>query len=121
MEIDLGGGLYCEITLYWYNKDRYVGIPCQDTSRNNYKIWMVTPIQGNNELNGPNHALKSVLLFVASFVADAELGALFFNLKERKTISLILEDLMGHLQPSTPIHCNNSVRKYLLVLQMFIE
>ena len=39
--------------------------------------------------------------------AEAELGALFLNCKEGKILWLILQEL-GHLQPPTPIHCDNA-------------
>ena len=48
----------------------------------------------------------SILKFVVALAAEAELGALFINGKETKIIQLILEE-MGHLQPKTPIHCDN--------------
>jgi hypothetical protein len=38
---------------------------------------------------------------------EAELGALFLNTQEAKVIQLLLEEL-GHLQPPTPIHINNT-------------
>ena len=49
----------------------------------------------------------SHLQFVASSAAEAELGALFVNAKEGKIIRLALHEL-GHPQPPTPIHCDNS-------------
>jgi hypothetical protein len=39
--------------------------------------------------------------------AEAELGALFLNAQEVKIMQLILTEL-GHPQPSTPIHINNT-------------
>ena len=38
--------------------------------------------------------------------AEAELGALFLNCKEGKVLRLTLEE-MDHLQPPTPVHCDN--------------
>ena len=56
---------------------------------------------------GAIHTLCVILKFVASSAAEAELGALFLNAKAGKIIRLILEEL-GHPQPPTPIHCDNS-------------
>ena len=56
------------------------------------------------KLNGFFHVMSSVLKFVA---AEAELGALFLNIKEARIIRLTLKEL-GHPQPPTPIHCDNS-------------
>ena len=44
---------------------------------------------------------------VASSAAEAELGALFLNAQQARIVRLILHE-MGHPQPSTPIHINNS-------------
>jgi hypothetical protein len=58
-------------------------------------------------LNGAIHVLCTLFKFVASSAAEAELGALFFNAKEAKIMRLTLQEL-GHLQPATPIHIDNS-------------
>ena len=58
-------------------------------------------------LNGGIYTLCTVLKFVASSAAEAELGALFLNVKEGRVLRLTLEE-MGHPQPPTPIHCDNS-------------
>ena len=58
-------------------------------------------------LNGPIHSLCAILKFVASSAAEAELGALFLNAREAKIIRLILIEL-GHPQPPTPIHIDNT-------------
>ena len=63
---------------------------------------MGKPIQ----LNGNIVVVSSVLRFVFSSAAEAELGALFLNGKEAKILRLILQEL-GHPQPPTPIHCDN--------------
>ena len=44
---------------------------------------------------------------MASSAAEAELGALFMNVKEGRTIMLTLAEL-GHPQTLTPIHCDNA-------------
>jgi hypothetical protein len=45
-------------------------------------------------------------LVVAS-TAEAKVGALFLNCKQATIFQLMLEE-MGHPQPPTPVHCNNS-------------
>ena len=57
-------------------------------------------------LNGAIQVLCTLLKFVASSAAEAELGALFLNVKEAKIIRLVLTEL-GHPQPPTPIHIDN--------------
>eukprot|EP00804_Cyclotella_cryptica_P028183 CCRYP_011053-RC/>CCRYP_011053-RC protein AED:0.33 eAED:0.33 QI:0/0/0/1/0/0/2/0/415 len=59
------------------------------------------------KLNGAIHVISTILKFVAASAAEAELGALFVNAKEGRIIWLILQEL-GHPQPPTPIHCDNS-------------
>jgi hypothetical protein len=58
-------------------------------------------------LNGPIYSLCTTLKHVAASAAEAELGALFLNTQEVKILRLILQE-MGHPQPPTPIHCDNS-------------
>jgi hypothetical protein len=58
-------------------------------------------------LNGAIYTLCTVLKHIAASAAEAELGALFLNVQEAKIIRLILEE-MGHPQPPTPIHSDNS-------------
>ena len=58
------------------------------------------------QLNEIIHIRCAILKLVAVSAAEAELGALFINGKETKVIRLILEE-MGHLQPKTPVHCDN--------------
>ena len=59
------------------------------------------------KLNGPIHSLCSVLKFVASSAAEAELGALFLNAREAKVMRIALTEL-DHDQPPTPIHIDNT-------------
>eukprot|EP00804_Cyclotella_cryptica_P004433 CCRYP_006852-RB/>CCRYP_006852-RB protein AED:0.14 eAED:0.09 QI:0/-1/0/1/-1/1/1/0/489 len=73
-------------------------------------IFFLGSIPKNNEpirLNRAIAVLCTILKFVAASAADAELGALFLNAKEAKIMRLTLKEL-GHPQPSTPIHCDNS-------------
>ena len=58
-------------------------------------------------LNDAIHTLCTVLKFVASSATEAELGALFLNIKQRRVLRLTLAE-MGHTQPPTPIHCDNA-------------
>jgi hypothetical protein len=58
-------------------------------------------------INGVIPVLCTILRFVAASAAEAELGALFLNAKEAKIMCLMLEEL-GHLQPPTTIHVDNS-------------
>jgi hypothetical protein len=59
------------------------------------------------KLNGAIHVTCTILKFVAASAAEAELGALFLNAQEVKVFRLILAEL-GHPQPPTPIHINNT-------------
>ena len=59
------------------------------------------------KLNGPIHSLCTILKFVASSAAEAELGALFLNACKAKIMRLTLQEL-GHKQPPTPIHVDNT-------------
>ena len=58
-------------------------------------------------LNGAIHTLCAILKHVVASAAEAELGALFINAKEGKVLRLTLEE-MGHTQPPTPIHTDNT-------------
>ena len=58
-------------------------------------------------LNGAFYVLCTILKLVASSAAEAELGALFLNAKQAKIIVITLEEL-GHPQPPTPMHVDNS-------------
>ena len=58
-------------------------------------------------LNGAIQVICVLLKCVAASAAEAELGALFLNAKEAKIMRLTLQEL-GHRQPPTPIHIDNS-------------
>eukprot|EP00804_Cyclotella_cryptica_P018372 CCRYP_015481-RA/>CCRYP_015481-RA protein AED:0.17 eAED:0.17 QI:0/0/0/1/1/1/2/0/862 len=73
-------------------------------------IFFLGSLPQNNKpirLNGAIAVLCTILKFVAASAAEAELGALFLNAKETKIMRLTLQEL-GHPQPPTPIHCDNS-------------
>ena len=58
-------------------------------------------------LNGNIAVTCAIIEIVAASAAEAELGALFINAKEAKIIQIIVSEL-GHPQPPTPIHVNNT-------------
>jgi hypothetical protein len=59
------------------------------------------------KLNGAIHVSCTILKLVAASAAEAKLGALFLNAQEAKVFRLILAEL-GHPQPPTPIHIDNT-------------
>lgn len=58
-------------------------------------------------LNGAIHTLCTILKFIASSAAEAELGSLFLNAKKGKEIKYILEAL-NHKHPPIHIHVDNA-------------
>jgi hypothetical protein len=68
--------------------------------------WRADPTKPT-KLNGAFFTLCAILSFVVASAAEAELGALFLNCKQASIFRLTLEE-MGHPQPPTPIHCDNS-------------
>jgi hypothetical protein len=66
------------------------------------------PIKGKEiKKNGNIFVTHGLLNIAIASATEAELGALFLNIKEGKTICLMLEE-MGHKQPPTLVHCDNS-------------
>jgi hypothetical protein len=66
------------------------------------------PRTGENiRVNGNIFVSCGILRIVVCSAAEAELGALFLNIKEGKVLRLPLIE-MGHRQPPTPVHCDNS-------------
>jgi len=59
------------------------------------------------KLNWAFHVTCTILKLVAASTAEAKLGALFLNAQEAKVFRLVLAEL-GHPQPPTPIHTNNT-------------
>ena len=59
------------------------------------------------KLNSSIYVATGILKIVVCSAVEAELGALFLNLKEGKVLRLMLNK-MGHKQPPTPVHCDNS-------------
>ena len=65
------------------------------------------PKDGNPiQINGPIQIHASICKFVVTSAAEAKLGALFYNIQEGTILQLALKEL-GHLQPPTPVHCDN--------------
>ena len=58
------------------------------------------------QLHGVFYVNTTILCFAVASVAEAELGALFYNCQDGIIFGQTLEDL-GHKQPRTPVHCNN--------------
>ena len=57
--------------------------------------------------NGAKLNIAQLIKAVMSSAAEAELGALFYNCQDGTILRLALEEL-GHVQPPTPVHCDNS-------------
>ncbi len=58
-------------------------------------------------LNGEFHVSTNVIRFIVASAAEAELGALLHNCQTGIIFCSILKD-MGHVQPQTPVHCDNA-------------
>ena len=66
------------------------------------------PRTGENiRVNGNIFVSCGIPRIVVCSAAEAELGALFLNIKEGKVLRLALTE-MGHRQSPTPVHCDNS-------------
>jgi len=59
------------------------------------------------KLNGAVHVTCTILKLVAASAAEAELGALFLNAQQAKIMRITLAEL-GHPQPPTPFHVDNT-------------
>jgi hypothetical protein len=59
------------------------------------------------KINGAFYVNATILKFVMASAAEAKLGALFHNCQDGKIFRQMLAN-MGHLQPKTPVHCNNA-------------
>ena len=73
--------------------------------RPDISIWEGIP--KNDSLNSAIFVLSTILKCVALSAADAELGALFLNLREARMMHLTLEEL-GHKQEALTPHCDNT-------------
>jgi hypothetical protein len=59
------------------------------------------------KINSAFNVNATILQFVVASAAEAELGALFHNCQDGIIIRQTLAD-MGHPQPETPVHCDNT-------------
>jgi hypothetical protein len=58
-------------------------------------------------INGAIHITYTILKLVAASAVEPKLGALFLNAQEAKVMRICLKEL-GHPQPPTPIHIDNT-------------
>jgi hypothetical protein len=66
------------------------------------------PVNGEPiKLNGAFYTSSSIMRFVVASAVEAELGALFHNCQKGMIFRQTLKDL-GHPQPKTPVHCDNT-------------
>jgi hypothetical protein len=86
----------------------YLSAPCAP-SRAGYHFFLGRlPVDSDPiKLNGAIHITCTILKLVAALAAEAELGALFLNAQEANVLRLTILEL-GHPQPPTPIHINNT-------------
>ena len=63
-------------------------------------------------LNGALYIMCGILKFVVASAEEVELGALFLNCKEGRIMRITLQE-MGHLQPATPINCDNMTARVI--------
>jgi hypothetical protein len=86
----------------------YLSAPHAQSHASGYFFLGSTPCDGSSiQINGAVHITCTILKLVAASMVEAELGALFLNAEEAKVIRLFLEEL-GHPQPPTPIHIDNT-------------
>jgi hypothetical protein len=97
-----------DMILNIHSNASYLSAPCARNCASGYFFLVSLPINGNPiKLNGTIHITCTILKLIAAFAAKAKLGALFFNAQEAKVLCLTLDEL-GHPQPPTPIHFNNT-------------
>jgi hypothetical protein len=86
----------------------YLSAPHAHSRAGGYFFLGSLPINSNPiKLNGAIRITCTILKLVAASTAEAELGALFLYFQEAKVLCLTLGNL-GHPQPPTPIHINNT-------------
>jgi hypothetical protein len=86
----------------------YLFAPCACSCTGGYFFLGSLTVNGDPiKLNGTIHITCIILNLVAASAAEAELGALFFNAQVAKVLQLTLLEI-GHPQPPTPIHINNT-------------
>ena len=86
----------------------YLSEPRARSRLSGYFFLGEVPKKGENiQMNGNMFVSCGILRIVVCSAIEAELGALFLNIKEGKVLQLALREL-GHRQPPTPVHCDNS-------------
>ncbi len=86
----------------------YLSAPKSRSRAGGYFFLGSLPCNGDPiKLNRAIHVTCTILKLIAASAAEAELGALFLNAQEAKVFLLILAKL-GHPQPTTPIHIDNT-------------
>ncbi len=86
----------------------YLSAPNACSCAGGYFFLGSTPCDGSPiQINGTVHITCTILKLMVASAIEAELGALFLNAQEVKVIWLVLEEL-GHPQPPTPIHIDNT-------------
>jgi hypothetical protein len=82
------------------------GNACSQTGGHFFMGWLPQD-DASIKINGAFHFSMNVIRFIVASAAKAELGALFHNCQTGIIFCSILED-MGHVQPQTPVDCNNA-------------
>jgi hypothetical protein len=86
----------------------YLSAPRARSQAGGYFFLGSIPVDGDPiKLNGAIHITCTILKLVATSATEAKLGALFLNAQEAKILHLTLDEL-GHPQPPTLIHINNT-------------
>ncbi len=101
---------YCasDIVLNVPSDASYLSAPKAHSQAGGYFFLGSLPRDGDPiRLHDAIQVMCTILKLVAALTAEAELGALFLNAQEAKIMRLILTEL-GHPQPLTPIHINNT-------------
>ncbi len=101
---------YCasDMILNVHSDASYLSAPKARSQAGGYFFLGSLPWDGDPiRLSGTIQITCTILKLVAALAAEAELSALFLNAQEAKIMQLILTEL-GHPQPPTPIHINNT-------------
>ena len=105
-----------DMVLHVHSDASYLSAPKARSKLGGYFYLSRNPTDSNRQpqptdplppLNGAIHVNTNIIKHVMSAASEAELGALFFNMKDAVPIREALEE-MGHPQPPTPIVVDNS-------------
>ncbi len=97
-----------DMILNVYSDASYLSAPKARSPVGGYFFLGSLPRNGDPiRLNGAIQITCTILKLVAALAAEAELGAPFLNAQEAKIMQIILTEL-GHPQPLTPIHIENT-------------